>query len=133
MVAPQEDANCHEDVEIEIQNIIDLNQSAFAYENTLQIETKELERCARQDRTVLFFLNQRFFVLTFVYTWEFFSYRNTRLNHVHFIVYLGRKVQWLTFTCCTLLCGFIFAINKLHKLKAMASCSFLYLIILIFL
>ena len=40
MVAQQEDANYHEDVVLEIQNIIiDLNQFALAYENTLQIET----------------------------------------------------------------------------------------------
>ena len=54
-----------------------------------------------------------------------FSYRKRHLNHVHFILYLGCKVQWLTFPWCTLLCGFISAINKLHKLKAMASCSLL--------
>ena len=46
MVAPQQDANCHEDVVLEIQNITDLNQFALANENTLQIETEESERSA---------------------------------------------------------------------------------------
>ena len=41
MVAPQDDSNCYGDVVLEIQNMTDLNQFALAYENKLQIETKE--------------------------------------------------------------------------------------------
>ena len=62
MVAPQEDANCHEDMVLEIQNIItDLNQ--FAHENTLQIETKEIESSTQEGRPVFFF------ILTFLYSY----------------------------------------------------------------
>ena len=62
MVAPQQDANCHEDVVLEIQNITDLNQFALANENTLQIETEESERSARKGRPVVFFITVSLFL-----------------------------------------------------------------------
>ena len=143
MVAPQEDANCYEDVVLEIQNMTDLNQFALAYENKLQIETKESQRSAREGRQAFFLLY--IIVSLFLHLCihvnsvhihifaTCFSQLCTHLNSVNSILYLWRKVQWLTFPWCTLLCGFISAINKLHKLKVMASCSLLYLIICIYL
>ena len=61
-MAPQEDANCHEGVTLQIQNITDLNPFALN-ENTLQMETKMIERTAQEERLVLFI-----YVLMFIYS-----------------------------------------------------------------
>ena len=51
-MAQQKDANCHEDVILQIQNI-HLNPFALD-ENTLQMETKVIERTAQEERLFLF-------------------------------------------------------------------------------